>query len=96
MATIPLQVVFSRDPDTGTVSIHVDLQSVSAEKQPARTNPGRWITGALTLTAAAAAGSRLRRTRRPHGMSQAVAVLPQRTRITTPARTHTVGVREQP
>jgi CubicO group peptidase (beta-lactamase class C family) len=96
MATIPLQVVFSRDPDTGTVSIHVDLQSVSADKQPAPTNPGRWITGALTLTAAAAAGSRLRRTRRPHGMSQAVAVLPQRTRITTPARTHTVGVREQP
>lgn len=58
MATIPMQVVFSRQPDTGTVSVHVDLQSVSAEKQPARSK--RWITGALTVTAAAAAGSRLR------------------------------------
>jgi CubicO group peptidase (beta-lactamase class C family) len=67
MATIPLQVVFSREPDTGTVSVHVDLQSVSAEKQPARTSPGRWISGALTLTGAAVAGSRLRRTRRHHG-----------------------------
>jgi CubicO group peptidase (beta-lactamase class C family) len=62
MATIPMQVVFSRHPDTGTVSVHVDLQSVSAERQPARTN--RWITGALALTAAAAAGSTFREKRR--------------------------------
>ena len=32
MARIPLQVVFSRDTDSGTTSIHVDLQSVSARK----------------------------------------------------------------
>ena len=67
MATIPMQVVFSRHPDTGVVSVHLDLQSVSAEKQPARTK--RWITGALTLTAAAAAASRLRGRRGDHGGS---------------------------
>jgi MYXO-CTERM domain-containing protein len=60
-ATMPMQVVFSRRPDTGTVTVHVDLQSVSAEKQPGRTN--RWITGGLTL-AAAAAGVVLRRRHR--------------------------------
>jgi hypothetical protein len=86
MATIPMQVVFRRDPDTGTMSIHVDLQSVSAEKQPARTGPRRWITGALILTGAAVAGSRLRGTRRHLGTSQAGAGVPRRTRLTKPAR----------
>jgi CubicO group peptidase (beta-lactamase class C family) len=59
MATIPLQVVFSRHPDTGTTTVHVDLQSVSAEKQPARTNPRRWVTGALALAAGSVVGGRL-------------------------------------
>jgi CubicO group peptidase (beta-lactamase class C family) len=77
MATIPMQVVFSRDPDTGTVSVHLDLQSVSAEKQPVRTHPGRWITGALTRTAAAVAGSRHRGAHRPRGTSQAVTAVPE-------------------
>jgi CubicO group peptidase (beta-lactamase class C family) len=67
MATIPLQVVFSRDPDSGRRSVHVDLQSVSAEKQPARTNPRRWVTGALALGTTSVVGSRLHRTlRRRH------------------------------
>ena len=70
MATIPLQVVFSRAPDSGTMSIHVDLQSVSAEKQPARTNPRRWVTGGLALGAASVVGSRLRRTLRQHRPAQ--------------------------
>ena len=76
MATIPMQVVFSRDPETRTVSVHLDLQSVSAERQPARTHPGRWITGALTRTAAAVAGSRHRGADRAQGTAQAVAAVP--------------------
>ena len=32
MATLPIQAVFSRDPDNGETSIHVDLMSVSARK----------------------------------------------------------------
>ena len=32
MATLPIQAVFSRDPDSGETSIHVDLMSVSARK----------------------------------------------------------------
>ena len=55
MAGIPLQVVFGRDPDSGTMSIHVDLQSVSAQQQPASTNPRRWVTGALALAGSAVA-----------------------------------------
>jgi CubicO group peptidase (beta-lactamase class C family) len=50
-ASIPLQVVFSRHPDTGAVSVHVDLQSVSADKQPTATNPRRWVSGALAVAA---------------------------------------------
>ena len=61
MATIPLQVVFSRDADSGTMSIHVDLQSVSAEKQPASTNPRRWVTGVLALAGSAVAARGLAR-----------------------------------
>ncbi|MGY1619558.1 serine hydrolase domain-containing protein [Geodermatophilus sp. SYSU D00691] len=76
MATIPMQVVFGRDPDSGTVTVHVDLQSVSAEKQPARTHPGRWITGALIRPAAAVAGSRHRGVHRSQDASQTVAVVP--------------------
>ena len=60
MATIPMQVVFSRDPDAGTVTVHVDLQSVSAEKQPARATQGRWITGALALATGSVVAVRLR------------------------------------
>ncbi len=76
MATIPMQVVFSRDPDTGAVCVHLDLQSVSAEKLPARTHPGRWIIGALTRTAAAVAGSRQRSPHRPQETPQAVTAVP--------------------
>ena len=60
MATIPMQIVFSRDPDTGSVTVHVDLQSVSAEKQPARTTPRRRVTGALAVAAGVAVAVRLR------------------------------------
>ncbi len=64
MATIPMRVVFSRAPGTGTVSVHVDLQSVSADKQPARTDRERWIAGALAVSAVGVAGRRLRDSRR--------------------------------
>ena len=56
---LTLQVVFSRHPGTGTTTVHVDLQSVSAEKQPARTNPRRWVTGALALAVGSIVGGRL-------------------------------------
>jgi hypothetical protein len=65
MATIPLQVVFSRHPDTGRVSVHVDLQSVSAQMQPARTNPRRRAAAVLALAAGALVGGRLHRGRGP-------------------------------
>jgi CubicO group peptidase (beta-lactamase class C family) len=58
MAGIPLQVVFSRDSDSGAMSIHVDLQSVSARKQPASVDR-RWrVTGALALAGSAVAARR--------------------------------------
>ena len=62
MPTIPVRVVFSRDPATGTTAIHMDLQLISAVRQPARTNPRRWVTGALALTGAAAAARKLHTT----------------------------------
>ena len=54
MATIPLQVVFGRDPGGGTMTVHVDLQSVSARKQPASTASGRRVAGALLVAGAVA------------------------------------------
>jgi CubicO group peptidase (beta-lactamase class C family) len=53
-AALPIQVVFSRAPDSGAMTIHVDLMSVSAERQPAPRTPGRWVTGALALAGSAA------------------------------------------
>ena len=63
MATIPLQVVFSRDPDSGTMSIHVDLQSVSARQQPASADRRRWRIGALALAGSVAAARIIARRR---------------------------------
>jgi hypothetical protein len=70
MATIPMQVVFSREPASGTVTIHVDLQSVSAERQPARSNPRRWVTGALAVAGGSVVVERLRGTRRHRGVAR--------------------------
>jgi CubicO group peptidase (beta-lactamase class C family) len=64
MATIPIQVVFRRAPDTGGMSLHLDLQSVSAEKEPQRSGRERWIAKAVLLTGVAVAGRVLRGTRR--------------------------------
>jgi CubicO group peptidase (beta-lactamase class C family) len=61
-ATIPLQVVFGRDAETGTMTLHLDLQSVSAPMQPARRNPRRWVTGALAVGATSVVGMRFHRT----------------------------------
>lgn len=60
MATIPLQVVFAPHPQTGAMRIHVDLQSVSAEKQPGPSNRARWVTGAPAVAASPVAGGRPR------------------------------------
>jgi hypothetical protein len=46
-AALPIQVVFGRAPDSGARTIHVDLMSVSAEKQPRRPGLSRWASGAL-------------------------------------------------
>jgi CubicO group peptidase (beta-lactamase class C family) len=65
MATIPLQVVFSRDPGSGAIWIHVDLQSVSARQQLTPTGPRRRVIGALALAGAAVAARRVLRSGAP-------------------------------
>jgi hypothetical protein len=45
------------------MSIHVDLQSVSAQQQPASTHSRRWVTGALALAGSAVAARGVVRSR---------------------------------
>jgi CubicO group peptidase (beta-lactamase class C family) len=54
IGTGAIRVVFSRHPDGRTRALHLDIQPVSAWKQPAATNPRRWAGAAV-----AAAGSAL-------------------------------------
>jgi CubicO group peptidase (beta-lactamase class C family) len=41
------RVLFSRDPRTGATAAHLDVMPLTLYRQPARTNPRLWATGAL-------------------------------------------------
>jgi CubicO group peptidase (beta-lactamase class C family) len=53
-------VVFSREPETGTMAIHFELMPLSAHKRPRGSNPRLWVEGAVAVAAAAILGRRLR------------------------------------
>jgi hypothetical protein len=55
------QIVFSRHPGTGATAVHFGLMPLSAYRQPAATNPRRWVAGALAAGTAAIAVRRRRR-----------------------------------
>jgi hypothetical protein len=60
------RVVFTRAPDRGTTSVHLDvpsLFSLTFDRQAAARNPRRWATGALGAVAVAAAATAVRRRR---------------------------------
>jgi CubicO group peptidase (beta-lactamase class C family) len=65
------RVVFSRQPGVGTTAVHLDAAPLSFQKQPATTNPRRWVTGALGALAVAATGTAvgLRRSGSTRGVS---------------------------
>ncbi len=65
------RVVFSHEPGTGTTALHLDVMPVSLPKQPARTNPRLWMTGALGALAAATTATAVRRHSRPYKGVQA-------------------------
>jgi hypothetical protein len=58
------RVVFSREPGSGTAALHLDFGPISFQKQPATTNPRRWVTGALGALAVAATATAVRRSSR--------------------------------
>jgi CubicO group peptidase (beta-lactamase class C family) len=61
-------VVFSREPEGGITSIHLDPPlPMSLQKRPATENPRLWATGALGALAVAAATAARRRGRRKKG-----------------------------
>jgi hypothetical protein len=57
------RVVFSRDARGAAMRIHVDMLPLWLEKQPAITNPRRWMTGALGALAVAATVKAVRKPR---------------------------------
>jgi hypothetical protein len=57
------RVFFSRDPETGTMRIHLDVLPVSVEMRPDVQNPRLWITGALGGLAALGTAALVRRRR---------------------------------
>jgi CubicO group peptidase (beta-lactamase class C family) len=61
----PSRVVFSRSPQSGVTSLHLDLDvtPLSFDKQPATRNPRYWAGGALGAVAAATTASAVRRHR---------------------------------
>ena len=59
-----IRVVFSRDRDGRTRGLHLEMQPVSAWKQPTATNPRRWAGGAVTAAGTALLVRRLRAGRR--------------------------------
>lgn len=47
-----IRVLFSREPGTGTTAVHLDVMPMTLYKQPARTNPRLWATGAIAAATA--------------------------------------------
>ena len=58
---VTMPMIFSREPAVGTTAVHFVVMPLSAHKRPDRTNPRRWITGALAAGAVAVAVRRRRR-----------------------------------
>jgi hypothetical protein len=48
-----IRVVFSQDPDGRARGLHLEMQPVSAWRQPAATNPRRWAGAVLTVAGTA-------------------------------------------
>jgi hypothetical protein len=61
------RVVFSVEPGTGATAVHLDVMPLTLHKQPARTNPRLWATGALAAAAAFAAHRGRAAWRQHHG-----------------------------
>jgi hypothetical protein len=59
-----VRVFFSRQPHTGAASVTTEFMPPTAYKQPAVTNPRRWVTGALTVATTAIAARRVSATLR--------------------------------
>jgi hypothetical protein len=57
------RVIFSRTPGVGTTAVHLDFGPLSFQKQPAKTNPRPWVTGALGAIAVAGAATAVHRWR---------------------------------
>jgi CubicO group peptidase (beta-lactamase class C family) len=57
------RVIFSRDPERGTMRVHLDVFPLSLEKRPPNKNPRLWIMGALGALGVAAMATAIRRHR---------------------------------
>lgn len=55
------RVVFSRDPQTETMAVHLDVMPLSAYKRPAATNPRKWLAAGLAAATTATLARRARR-----------------------------------
>jgi CubicO group peptidase (beta-lactamase class C family) len=64
---MPMRVVVGRSADGAAARLHLDLMPLTLRKQPASTNPRRWVTGAVAATAIAAAARLLCGTRSADG-----------------------------
>jgi hypothetical protein len=68
-----LRIVFTREPGAGVMAVHLaEGRPLSAEKQPARTNPRRWAAGALGALGALAVATTASAVQRRSGRYQAV------------------------
>ncbi|HET6687331.1 MAG TPA: hypothetical protein VFH02_12490 [Jiangellaceae bacterium] len=61
LSTFP--VVFSREPEAGTMAVHFGVMPLSAHKRPESTNPRLWATGAVAVATTAIAVRRRRAVR---------------------------------
>jgi len=59
-----IRVVFGRDPERGTMAVHLDVMPVSAFKRSAAANPRLWTQGAVAVGATSLLGRRRLRSRR--------------------------------
>ncbi len=60
----PMKVVFGTDPEGLTTDLYIDLMPLRLSKQPAASNPRRWVLGGLGVLVASSAAVGLDRRRR--------------------------------
>jgi CubicO group peptidase (beta-lactamase class C family) len=65
LGTVP--VVFSREPERGTMAVHFGLMPLSAYRRQQSSNPRLWVEGAVAVAATAILGRSLRAARRQQG-----------------------------